>query len=85
MTEEKRNRLTAAITVAAILLIVVLAAVIIYQLIDIAILTDRRDEIKSQINDYEKKIENADTSLEYYQSRDYLLDKALEFGFVYGD
>lgn len=85
MKEDRHNRLVAAITINAVLLIAVLAAILIYQLVNIGLLTARRNKMKSELETYNQKIESTDRSLEYYKSKDYLLDKSYEYGFVYKD
>lgn len=85
MNESKRNKMVAAITVNVVILIAVLVAVVIYQLVDICVLTSRRDKLKAEITDIQQKIENTENTLEYYKSESYLLDKAFELGYVFGD
>ncbi|MDE5721656.1 MAG: hypothetical protein K2I30_02810 [Clostridia bacterium] len=85
MNEEKRNRFVAAITVNAVILFVILVAVIIYQIVDIAVLKSKRDNLKAEIDYYTTETEKESDSLDYYKSKDYLLDKAFEYGFVFGD
>lgn len=84
MTEEKRNRLIAAVTVNVILLIVILAAVCIYQLVEIVSLKNMKEDINERINNYQTETEKNEKTLEYYQSEEGLLDKAYEYGFVFG-
>ncbi len=84
MTEERRNRIIAAVTVNVILLIAILAAVIIYQIIEIKIVSRNREEIIDKIKDYQQAIESIENSLDYWQSYEGLLDKAYELGFVFG-
>ena len=85
MTDEKRNRIIAAVTVNVILLIAVLAAVIIYQLIFIKIASRERDDLKTQIKSYEDKIDKDNKTYEYYTTYDGLVDLAYQYGFVFGD
>ncbi len=85
MNESKRNKMVAAITVNVIILIAVLVSVVIYQLVDIYVLTSRRDKLKAEISDIKQKIETTQDTLEYYKSESYLLDKAFELGYVFGD
>ncbi|MDE6613220.1 MAG: hypothetical protein K2K28_01545 [Clostridia bacterium] len=85
MNEEKRNRFVAAITVNAVILFAILIAVIIYQIVDIAVLKSKRDNLKAEIDYYTSETEKEGDSLDYYKSKDYLLDKAFEYGFVFGD
>ena len=85
MNESKRNKMVAAITVNVVLLIAVLVAVVIYQLVDIYVLTSRRDKLKAEVETIEQEIGDMKISLEYYKSESYLLDKAFELGYVFGD
>ncbi|MDE6868565.1 MAG: hypothetical protein K2J83_05435 [Clostridia bacterium] len=85
MNESKRNKLVAAITVNVVILIAVLVAVVIYQIVDICVLTGRRNKLQAEIDDIQQKIESTQDTLEYYKSESYLLDKAFEFGYVFGD
>lgn len=83
MSEEKRNRLIAAVTVNVILLIVILAAVVIYQLVCITSLNNVKKDVQVKIAAYEAETDKNEKTLEYYQSREGLLDKAYEYGFVF--
>ena len=56
MNESKRNKMVAAITVNVIILIAVLVSVVIYQLVDIYVLTSRRDKLKAEIMEQLKKV-----------------------------
>ena len=85
MTDEKRNRIIAAVTVNVILLIAVLAAVIIYQLIFIKIGERERDDLKTKIDYYEDKLDKDKKTYEYYTTYDGLVDLAYQYGFVFGD
>lgn len=84
MTDEKRNRIIAAVTVNVILLIVILASVLIYQLVQIKIVSRRRDDIINRIEQIERETDRENNSLEYWQSHEGLEDLAYEFGFAYG-
>ena len=84
MTEEKRNRLLAAVTLNVILLIAILAAVCIYQLVEMVTLKNRKGSIESRISYYQTETEKNQKTLEYYKSEEGLLDKAYEYGFVFG-
>jgi predicted PurR-regulated permease PerM len=63
MSEQKRNRIIGAITVNAVLLIVIIFAVIIYQIVEISILSAKRKEL---LNEYAK------TMQELQESEDWL-------------
>ena len=84
MTDEKRNRLIAAVTVNVILLIAILAAVVVYQIIQIKIVSRNRNDIVNKIEQLQQETEKVQNSLDYWQSQDGLEDLAYEFGFAYG-
>ena len=84
MTDEKRNRIIAAVTVNVILLIAILAAVVIYQIIQIKIVSRNRNDILTKIEQLQQETEREQNSLDYWQSQDGLEDLAYEFGFAYG-
>lgn len=84
MTDEKRNRLIVAVTINVILLIVILAVVCIYQLVNIVSLNKITKDLKGQIEYYEQQTEDAERTLEYYQSEEGLRDLAYKYGFVFG-
>lgn len=83
MTEEKRNRIISAVTVNAIILIFILAAVAIYQIVDLTVISRRRKDLQSQLNEYTQNTENINATLDYYKSNEGLLDKAYEYGWVF--
>ena len=80
MTSQKRNRLAAAVTVNVVILLVVLVAVMVYQLVTIFILKDRKNEIEEQITDYYREIESMSEDINYYQTIDGLNDLIIEYG-----
>ena len=84
MTEEKRNRILAAVTVNVILLIAILAAVIIYQIIEIKIVSRKREEIIKKIEYLQNETDKTENTLDYYQSYEGLLELAYKYGFVFG-
>ena len=45
MGEEKRNRITAAITVNAVILVFILVAIVLYQIVTISILNKRKKQL----------------------------------------
>lgn len=83
MTEEKRNRIAAAITVNVILLIAIIFCIAVYQIVEISVLNARRVKIIQDINYYQEQIEKGQDALDYYQSSEYLLFKAYELGYVF--
>lgn len=85
MTEEKRARLMAAVTVNVILLIAILAAVLVYQLIVLTTLRSERKRITEEIERYEQMVQESEDYLERLQSEEYLRDKLIEYGWHYAD
>lgn len=82
MDTRKRNRLVAAGTVAIVLLLVVLVAIMIYQLVVIVQLKERRDQLKEEIDDINQQIEESEDLLDYYENLDNLFDLAIEQGII---
>ena len=83
MTEEKRNRIVAAVTVNIILLIVILVAVLIYQMVVITKLRAKRQQILDEIKHYEQLIEESEDYFERLQSDEHLRDLLIEYGWHY--
>ncbi len=78
---EKRNRIAAAVTVSVVLLIAVLVAVLVYQLVTIAVLKPRRDQLESDLEYYEQLVEEKQGDLEWLQSDEYLRWLELQKGY----
>lgn len=85
MTQEKRARVFAAFTVAAVTLLFVLIAVLVYQITQIAGLGNYRNQLKEDIKTKYEQIQNAENKLEEYQSEEWLKNSAYELGFIPGD
>lgn len=83
MTQEKRNRIVAAVTVNAVLLLVILMSVLIYQLTTIVALANRKKDIQNQIQEYERQIEDSEDKLDEYRTEEWLKNKAYEYGFIF--
>lgn len=84
MDTQKRSRLVAAGTVTVVLLLVVLVAIMIYQLVVIVQLRDRRDQLKEEIEDINQQIEDTEVNIDYYENLDHLFDLAIEQGIIGG-
>lgn len=84
MSDEKRNRIIAAVTVNVIILIAVLAAVIIYQIVQIKIVSRNRQDIINQIEYYQEQTEINNDTLEFYKSKEGLIELAYKYGFAFG-
>ena len=84
MTDEKRNRIVAAVTVNVILLIVILAAVVVYQIIQITVVKRNKQDIVDRIKYLQEETKKEEDSLDFWQSKTGLEDLAYRYGFVYG-
>ena len=84
MTQEKRTKIAAAVTVTTVLLIVVLVCVIIYQIIAIAVMSVRRNKMKDELNYYLELKDEGDEEMERLQSERLLEYKAYQYGYGYG-
>ena len=84
MADEKRNRIVAAVTVNLIILVAILAAVIVYQLVQITIVSRNKNAIINEIKRLEQQTESEQKNLDYWQSQSGLEDLAYQYGFVYG-
>ena len=84
MTEEKRNRFVAAITVNVIILIAILTVVCIYQIVELVTLNHIEKDLKEKIEYYQTETEQTEKNLEYYKSEKGLEDIAHKyFGYQY--
>lgn len=83
MTEEKRNRIVAAITVNAIILIAVLVVVVVYQMVIIATSRAYLKSLREQIDSYQQQMQQDMDDMERLQSEEFLRDKLVEFGWHY--
>ena len=81
MTEEKRNRIIAAVTVTVILLIVILAAIVIYQLAILASMSKQKRQIEEDISYYQEQTAKDEQTLEDLQAEWYLRQKLFEYGY----
>ena len=81
--EEKRKRIIAAFTVSGVILIVILFAVVIYQIIEISVLSERRSKLRQEYEQILERIEEGSEWLENYElNKDAIMYKlALENGY----
>ncbi len=84
MDVQKRNRLIAAGTVATVLLLIVLVAIMIYQLVVIVDLNDRKKQLQEEYTRLESEIDDYDSLLEYYEDLDKMKDLAIKLGIIGG-
>ena len=78
MNQQKRNRLVAAGTVSVVLLLVVLVAIMVYQLVVIVQLSNRRQELIDEIEKYSTEMDNYEELLDYYSDYDALYQLAVK-------
>ena len=81
--EEKRKRIIAAFTVSGVILIVILFAVVIYQRVEISVLSERRSKLRQEYGQILDRIEEGSEWLENYElNKDAIMYKlALENGY----
>ncbi|MCD8041102.1 MAG: hypothetical protein LUD19_00520 [Clostridia bacterium] len=82
MNVQKKNRLIAAGIVTTVLLLVVLVAVMIYQIVEICVLNERRKDLKEKIEDYEEQIQETEDLIDYYTYGDGLYKLIIEYGII---
>ena len=78
MNVQKRNRLIAAGTVSVVLLLVVLVAILIYQLVVIVNLSNRKEQLQEEYDRNIPDIGETEDKLDYYSDLNNLFDLALE-------
>ena len=82
MNQQKRYRLIAAGTVAIVLLLIVLVAIMVYQLVVIVNLNNRKQELQDKIDGYNQSINDYESQLDYYESYDGLFNLAIEYDII---
>ena len=82
MNQQTRNRLIAAGTVAIVLLLIVLVAIMVYQLVVIVNLNNRKQELQDKIDGYNQSINDYESQLDYYESYDGLFNLAIEYEII---
>ncbi|MGN0805456.1 MAG: hypothetical protein ACI4MC_00335, partial [Candidatus Coproplasma sp.] len=85
MKEEKRNRITAAITVNAVLLVFILVAVIIAQIVQISILSRRKQDLQVAYAELLVEKDKAESVEEQLEVDEKFKNWLLEYINVYGD
>ena len=78
MNVQKRNRLIAAGTVSVVLLLVILVAILIYQLVVIVNLSNRKEQLQEEYERIIQDIGETEDKLDYYSDLNNLFDLALE-------
>ena len=85
MKEEKHNRVVAAITVNAVLFVFILVAIIIAQIVQISVLSRRKQELQTTYAALQVEKENAETLEEKLELDEKFKKWLLEYINVYGD
>ena len=65
--EEKRKRIIAAFTVSGVILIVILFSVVIYQIVELSVLSERRSKLRQEYEQILDRIEEGSEWLENYE------------------
>ncbi len=79
MSEEKRNKISVAITINAVLLVFILLAVVIAQVVKIGVLKPRRDQLYKELEQYEQELEDAEDVLDRLQTDEEFYDTVIKF------
>ena len=89
LTEQKKNRIVAAVTANVVLLIVILVAVVVYQLAVIVRTARLKTELQRQITEYEYLIEEGKLTQEELErilsSDKAMFEFALKNGYIPGN
>jgi cell division protein FtsL len=81
--EEKLKKIVTAITATGVLLAVILVSVIIYQLISLSLLKNKKDELTERMEYYNTVIETTQNEIEKNSAYWYIEQKAREYGMIY--
>ncbi|MBQ7913498.1 MAG: hypothetical protein IJ308_07155 [Clostridia bacterium] len=68
MTQDKMRRVITACVAAGTVLLTCLSVFIIYQWITLAVLNNQQKKLQNEVDHWDKKCEQAETDLEYYES-----------------
>ena len=85
MKEEKFRKIISATTVAGVLLAVILVLVIVYQLISISVLKNKKQDLEEQIDYYNTVIDQTEDEIVKNSAYWYIEQKAREYGMMYED
>lgn len=80
MTQEKMQRTVTAAVIAATITVFCLLAVIVYQVVTMIVLDNRKEKLTKAIAAYEQETEQKELDLEYYLSQEYLENAARRYG-----
>ena len=83
--EEKLKKIVTAATAAGVLLAVILVSVIIYQLVSITLLKNKKEELEKQVDYYNQVIEETESEIDKNSAYWYIEQKAREYGMIYED
>jgi Tfp pilus assembly protein PilN len=81
LTEEKRKRIKRAVAINAILLVVILVAVVIYQIVTISILAERKKQLEDEYYQLTQQLEQCEDMLEREGLEERLYVLALKLGY----
>ena len=80
MNEEKRNRLIAAIVVNAVILVFIIVSVIIYQIVQICVLSARKKELMEQYSALAAELEEDNSFLSRLETDEEFREIIIELG-----
>lgn len=80
MNEEKRNRLIAAIVVNAVIFVFIIVSVIIYQIVQICVLSARKKELMEQYSALAAELEDDNSFLSRLETDEEFREIIIELG-----
>lgn len=80
MNEEKRNRLIAAIVVNAVIFVFIIVSVIIYQIVQICVLSARKKELMEQYSALAAELEEDNSFLSRLETDEEFREIIIELG-----
>ena len=85
MKEEKLKKIVTASTVVGVLFAIILVSVIIFQLISLTVLKNKKAKLENQIEYYNTIIDETQDEIEKNSAYWYIEQKAREYGMIYED
>lgn len=88
MGEEKRNRIVAALTVNAVILVFIIVAVIIYQIVEISVLSARKRDLLAELSALKAEMTTTENFLDRYNTDEefkLVVDQLVQLGYSRDD
>ncbi len=82
ISEEKARRIAVGATVAGVLLIIFLVVILIVQFVQIGVANSRKEKLDTDIQEYERQIEEGSKDLDWYKKGTGLYWFARSYGYT---